>query len=189
LTAAEDGPRDVLLERIIGWFAVHGVLDTSLRTLAAELGTSNRMLNYHFGSREQLLAAVIDRVSQAERRTLEVLMDGAADPVDACRDYWNHVVETAGVFAPLFYELSAHAMYGKEYATGLGRALTDAWLDSVRHGFSRVTDTQHAEDLARLCVAVGRGMLFEVALTSDRDAATAAVERFCEMLRTSLEKA
>ena len=54
--------RDQLLTRTVEYFATHGVADTSLRRLAEEIGTSHRMLLYHFGSREGLLSAVVDRV-------------------------------------------------------------------------------------------------------------------------------
>ena len=52
-------PREELLGKAIGWFAEHGVGETSLRTLAEGIGTSHRMLIYHFGSREGLLAACL----------------------------------------------------------------------------------------------------------------------------------
>jgi AcrR family transcriptional regulator len=184
-----DGPRELLLGRIVEWFAAHGVLDTSMRTLAAGVGTSNRMLNYHFGSREQLLAAVIGRVCEAEGRALEECLSATADPVEAGRTYWRHVADTAEVFAPLFYELSAHAMYGKPYAEELRRVLTDAWLSGFSQGFARVTDAEHADRLARLCLAVGRGVLFEVALTGDRGAADAAIDEFTAMTRLAIDSA
>jgi AcrR family transcriptional regulator len=179
-------PREALLDRIVEWFAVHGVLDTSMRTLAAGVGTSNRMLNYHFGSREQLLAAVVERVCQAERDALAQFLTESTDPVDAGREYWRHVADTASVFAPLFYELSAHAMYGKPYAEGLRQVLTDAWLSGFTRGFARVTDAEHARRLARLCLAVGRGVLFEAALTGDRTAADATIEEFTAMIRNEV---
>ncbi|MBK6300027.1 MAG: TetR family transcriptional regulator [Actinomycetales bacterium] len=40
--------REELLGQVVAWFAAHGIGDTSLRTLARELGTSHRMLIYHF---------------------------------------------------------------------------------------------------------------------------------------------
>jgi AcrR family transcriptional regulator len=181
-----DSPREVLLERIVAWFAANGVLDTSMRTLAAGVGTSNRMLNYHFGSREQLLAAVIGRVCEAEGAALEQCVAATADPVEAGRTYWRHVAETARVFAPLFYELSAHAMYGKPYAEQLRRTLTDTWLSGFTRMFTRVTDDGQAERLARLCLAVGRGVLFDAALTDDRAAADAVIDDFTTLLRQAL---
>jgi AcrR family transcriptional regulator len=37
----------------------HGLIGLSLRPLAAELGTSDRMLIYHFGSKDELVADVL----------------------------------------------------------------------------------------------------------------------------------
>jgi AcrR family transcriptional regulator len=44
-----DDPKQQLLERALGYFTEHGISDISLRELAAALGTSHRMLIYHFG--------------------------------------------------------------------------------------------------------------------------------------------
>ena len=186
MTASPQGPRELLLQRIVEWFATHGVLDTSMRTLAAGVGTSNRMLNYHFGSREQLLAAVIGMVCETEGKALEQCLAHTQDPVEAGRVYWHHVADTASTFAPLFYELSAHAMYGKPYAEQLRHTLTEAWLSAFSSGFARVTDQSHADQLARLCLAVGRGILFEMALTGDREAADHAIDEFTTMTRRAL---
>ncbi|MDF1605428.1 hypothetical protein [Nocardioides sp. YIM 152315] len=87
----------------------------------------------------------------------------------------------------MFYELSAHAMYGKPYAEHLRHVLTDAWLSGFSRGFARVTDESRAERLARLCLAVGRGILFEMALTGDREAADSAIDEFTAMTRQALE--
>ena len=187
MTSATEHPREVLLRRILAWFAVNGVLDTSMRTLAAGVGTSNRMLNYHFGSREQLLTTVVARVCEAEREALAACLAEVADPVEAGQHYWQHVAETASTFGPLFYELSSHAMYRKPYAQDLRRLLTDAWLSGFTQGFARVTTPEHARLLARLCLAVGRGVLFEVALTGDRAAADPVIEEFTATVRRSLE--
>jgi len=181
-------PREVLLDRIIDWFAANGVLDTSMRTLAAGVGTSNRMLNYHFGSREQLLAAVISRVCEVEGAALTECLAAEADPVDAGRTYWEHAADTAAVFAPLFYELSAHAMYGKPYAEQLRTVLTDAWLSGFTAGYARVTTAEHAVRLAWLSLAVGRGVLFEVALTGDRAAGETAIDEFTELVRAAVSR-
>jgi AcrR family transcriptional regulator len=183
---ASESARDRMLGKVVDWFTVNGVMDTSMRTLAAGIGTSNRMLNYHFGSREQLLAAVIERVCESEREALAAFEGQNVDPVEAGAQYWGHVADTATVFAPLFYELSAHAMYGKDYAEDLRHVLSDAWLAGFTDAFARVTTTERAEHLGRLCLAVGRGVLFEMALTGDRAAADSAIALFTEMTRKEL---
>jgi len=131
-------PRDLLLGRVIEWFAANGVLDTSMRTLAAGVGTSNRMLNYHFGSREQLLADVTATVCEAEDESLRDCLAASEEPVDGAASYWHHAATTASVFAPLFYELSAHA-YGKPYAERLAQVLTGTWVAGFAEGLARVT--------------------------------------------------
>jgi hypothetical protein len=77
-------------------------------------------------------------------------------------------------------------MHRKPYAEALRRVLTEAWLAGFTEGFARVTTPEHADRLARLCLAVGRGVLFEVALTGDRATADAVIEEFTEMTRRAL---
>ena len=62
--------RDALLGRIIEHVAVNGLADTSLRELADEVGTSHRMLNYHFGGRDGLVAAIVEATESGQRRAL-----------------------------------------------------------------------------------------------------------------------
>ncbi len=60
-------PKELLLSAVIEHFTRHGVDDQSLRHIAAGVGTSHRMLIYHFGSRDGLLVEVAQAV---EARTL-----------------------------------------------------------------------------------------------------------------------
>jgi AcrR family transcriptional regulator len=57
--------REKLLVAAGSVLARTGVTDTSLRTLAAEMGTSARMLVYYFGSKEQLILEVMNRQQRA----------------------------------------------------------------------------------------------------------------------------
>src|SRR6185369_15571036 len=63
-------PRAKLLAAAIDHIAHHGGADRSLRALAADLGTSHRMLIYHFGSKEGLLTAVAREVEARHRAAL-----------------------------------------------------------------------------------------------------------------------
>ncbi len=62
--------RDVLAELATDYVLEHGVIGLSLRPLAAAIGTSDRMLVYHFASKDALVAEVIGR---SNARSLEVL--------------------------------------------------------------------------------------------------------------------
>jgi AcrR family transcriptional regulator len=57
--------REELLAAAGAILARTGVVDTSLRELAAQIGTSARMLVYYFGSKEQLILEVLTRQQRA----------------------------------------------------------------------------------------------------------------------------
>ena len=69
MATTQDGTsaRERLLAAAIEYVSQHGVGEISLRGLAAALGTSHRMLIYHFGSREALLIEVIRTVEEQQR--------------------------------------------------------------------------------------------------------------------------
>ncbi len=58
LAVATSQARDRLLAAAVDQAMNGGIADLSLRELASAVGTSHRMLLYHFGSREGLLVAV-----------------------------------------------------------------------------------------------------------------------------------
>jgi AcrR family transcriptional regulator len=183
VTPSESG-RDALLARAIGHFAEHGVGDTSLRALAGAIGTSHRMLIYHFGSRDGLLAAVVDAVEQGARETLARMVDGArddADPTGAGLRFWHVVTEDALVYGPLFFELSSHAMLGLPHATGLRERMVSTWLDALEAMWrTRGVPRKRAREQARLDLAVARGLLHDLLLTGERGQVDAAMRAYAE---------
>ncbi|MDA0563825.1 TetR/AcrR family transcriptional regulator [Streptomonospora sp. S1-112] len=180
--------REELLDRVVAWFAEHGVGDTSMRALAGGLGTSHRMLHYHFGSREALLGAVIEHVERRERDALAGLLATDADPFAAGTAFWDHLADTAQVFAPLFFELSGHAMATRPAADPWRRRMATGWTDVLARLFRDAGAAPgRADTLARLALAQARGLLFELALTGDRPAADAAMGHFMAMLRADVD--
>ncbi len=183
-TAPSDGPREQLLAKAVAWFAEHGVGDTSLRTLATGIGTSHRMLIYHFGSREGLLAAVVEAVEQAEHAALVELAESDLDPFEAGAAFWTRVADRAAVFAPLFFELSTHAMRGASHAAGLREWLNTGWTTALRDSFVELgLPPDRAGTLALQSLAMARGLLFEVAVTGDRAAADTAMASWTDLVR------
>ena len=174
-------PREELLGRAVGWFAAHGIGDTSLRALARELGTSHRMLIYHFGSREGLLTEVVRAVEAGERAALTRLLETAhEDPYAAGAAFWGHVADTA----PLFFEVSGLAMQGAPYAAGLRSWLADGWLDGLAAGFEAGGfSPARSRELAQESLAMARGLLFELAITGDRAGVDAAMGRYVDEVR------
>lgn len=173
---------------MVAHYAEHGVHDTSLRTLATAIGTSQRMLSYHFGSREDLLTAVMHSVAIGQAAMIDDLFNETTDPFEAGWRNWEATANTAQSFGPLYFELASHAMAGQPYAHDLGRVVVDEHLDAFARAYESVTSRPHARVLARLTLAVGQGVLFNFLIDNDREAADAAIDTFTAMVRAQLDQ-
>lgn len=175
-------PRDALLEKVIAYLAAHGVGDTSLRSLAAGVGTSHRMLIYHFGSREGVLTAVIDVMARRQLDDVGAYLraNDTADPHEVAWATWNHLADDASVFAPLLFELSAHAMVGHEWAGALRDLVADGVRRLALYFETLGQPPEDAERLARTAMALSRGAIFDLALTGDREAADEVIRGFID---------
>ena len=75
--------RRQLLHALVEEFAAGGVGDRSLREVAGAVGTSHRMLLHHFGSRVDLLVAIVEEV---ERRQMALLPDLPTTAAEGLRE-------------------------------------------------------------------------------------------------------
>jgi TetR/AcrR family transcriptional regulator len=79
--ADETNQRERLLDAAVACFAGEGVAATSLRSIALEAGVTPALVNYYFGSKEQLLDAFIaERVTPAVQLLRERLLEAGDDP-------------------------------------------------------------------------------------------------------------
>ncbi|AHH94640.1 TetR/AcrR family transcriptional regulator [Kutzneria viridogrisea] len=177
--------RQRLLDGAVRYFAEHGVGELSLRALAAELGTSHRMLIYHFGSREGLLVEVVRAVEQRQRELLAEL-DGSTctDPVELAREFWRRLSAPENwPHIRLFFEVYGQALQGRPGTTGLLEGIVDSWLaPSAELARALGVPPDQALANARLQVAVARGLLLDLVATGDRGAVDEAAEQFVAVL-------
>ena len=171
--------RESLLTDAVEHFAKNGIGDASLRAIATSIGTSHRMLIYHFGSREGLLAEVVRTVEQQQRDLLATLSD--LPIAEQAEEFWRRVTEAALVYGPLFFELSAHAMQDLPHTESLKADLINVWLPPLIELCIRAgLPPAEAPAYARLGLAASRGLLFDLLLTGDRagvDEASALLNR------------
>jgi len=167
--------RAELLDRVVADAAQHGLADRSLRDIAAAVGTSHRMLLYHFGSREGLVAAIVDSVEAAQRQLLRDLAAETDDPAALVMALWERVsAPELRPFVRLFFEsLAARA------GAGTTDDLTSPWLADAAD-VSAVLGVDADPVDVRLGIAVTRGLLIDVLVTNDVEPATAALCRFLD---------
>jgi AcrR family transcriptional regulator len=170
--------RRQLLDSLVAEFATGGIGDRSLREVATAVGTSHRMLLHHFGSREDLLVAIVEEV---ERRQMGLLAELPSEPAEGFAAMW------AAVRRPelreserLFFECYARAAQGeKPFARMIPGVVTD-WLAEV----DAVTESPVDPALARLGLAVARGLLLDLVATEDDAGVDAAAQAFIRLLAT-----
>jgi AcrR family transcriptional regulator len=171
-----ENPKSVLLARIIDEVSANGLADRSLREIATAVGTSHRMLIYHFGSRDGLVAAVVAATEAAQRETFAELAAVADGPPDLIRALWDRVSSPElRPFVRLFFESVAAS--GRTRSADLPDDLTAPWLDESEPVTERFAVGFDAVEV-RLGVAVVRGLLIDVLATNDVVAATESLERF-----------
>jgi AcrR family transcriptional regulator len=182
MAATEEGTsaRERLLAAAIEYVSQHGVGEISLRGLAAALGTSHRMLIYHFGSREALLIEVIRTVEEQQRMALATILEDAdMPPAEIMRRMWARVADPAlWPNERLFFEVYAQALQGSPHALPLLDGIVDAWVEPLAALVAPDRPKDEARAEARLGVAVVRGLLLDLLATRDRAAVDAAMERY-----------
>ena len=168
--------RERLLAAAVSHALSAGIADLSLRELAAAIGTSHRMLIYHFGSREGLLVAVARAVEEAERAAL---LDAGTAPDDLWRSWERLSDPRLWPQERLFFELYSYALLGRPGTEGFLDGIVESWVAPIAAALVRAgADEAAARADARLGVAVVRGLLLDLLATGDRDGVSQAYRRF-----------
>ena len=135
--------RDVLAEAATDYVLEHGIIELSLRPLAAAIGTSDRMLLYHFRDKDDLVATVL-RVSN-DRSVADVhQLPTPRNVRGAVLGLW--AAYTTGQLERcqrLYVEAAALGLLGREPYLSVVRASNERWVEAlvdhfVRAGVSRV---------------------------------------------------
>jgi AcrR family transcriptional regulator len=163
--------------------AEHGLSDLSLRQLASALGTSHRMLLYHFGDKGGLIVGIIQRL-EARQRAAFAAITAAAPPdaswADLLRLVWRQVSSPAfDAHQRLWFEIYGRALQGRDDAAGVLDGIVESWVEpSTTLGVAFGMTEAEARASSRLSLAVTRGLLLDLLATGDRAGADAAMEQY-----------
>jgi len=169
--------RRQLVDALIDTTAEHGLGGRSLREMAEAVGTSHRNLLHHFGSREGLLLAVVEEVESRQLGRLDTLPE---DPGAALAAMWASLRQPElRPFERLFFECYARGAQGEPPFDRMVPGAVDGWLAEV----DRVSNGTSDQALARLGLAVVRGLLLDLVATGDEEGVDAAMVRFVALLQ------
>lgn len=178
-----------LLELIADEMARSGLGDLTLRPLAAALGVSTFTLSYHFGSKEQLLAEVLEHIESEQVEAIRRWVDdeGLDTIGQVVKRYWSWVEQPEHLSRIRLIAEAASLPRGAELLpTELRTRLVDVWVDEIsrelrRHGVSPRRATAEATVVSAALV----GMVLDLLLTGDerrlRSAANVLAERLDEL--------
>jgi len=179
--------RAELLEKIVDALLETGAADLSLRPLAERVGTSARLLIYHFETKEALVDAALAEVRgridaslrvRAERvkpRTLRALV----------MMVWEWVIETPNQrYFRLLFEVDGLAMYERlSFSEAVRKANSAVWITLIDKAAARLPqDGELFSAHSTLIVAAFSGLLQEYLSTGEREATTAALSALIELI-------
>ena len=157
--------RRSLAEAATDYAQEHGLIGLSLRPLAAALGTSDRMLLYHFDGKDDLVAAVLHTSNQRSIACLEAL-PRSGSVREAVLGLW--AASTQGQLERcqrLYVKASALGLFGREPYAGTIRKSNEAWMKALVEWLVRSGCARSAADRAgNLLDAAMMGLLLDLPL-------------------------
>ncbi|WP_371493899.1 TetR family transcriptional regulator [Kitasatospora sp. NBC_00374] len=176
--------REATLARATDYVLAHGLAGLSLRPLAAALDTSPRMLLYDFGSKQELVSAVLAEARRrGATRLAENLPAQAASAEEHLRGIWAWIsAPERAPYVRLIFEVHADGLAHPENYPDQAEAIT-GWFDTLGATIRDITTDPGDTVTPTLVMAVIRGLLFDLTTTSDRRRTDRALDRFCELLR------
>jgi AcrR family transcriptional regulator len=177
----ESARRDEVLELAYRYVLERGITGLSLRPLAAAVGSSPRVLLFLFGSKDDLVRALLARARADELELLDRASGEAGDLGEAVHAVWRWL--SADEHRPLL----------RMWAEGYARSLVEAggpWADFAQETVDdwlrllaavqppALRDTEEGVAGRTLALAVLRGALLDLLATDDVGRTTSAVDRY-----------
>jgi AcrR family transcriptional regulator len=177
--------RAELLDAAVDYAVENGFSEVSWRPVAAALAVSPTALVHHFGTKEQMLVAILGRLRE---RIVAAMSDRSGEQTDlatAARRAWKGASnpQRAGEYR-LFFEVYGRALQAPQpFAEFLEHVVAD-WMGALVEAQGPDVDPTTAKRTATLVIATIRGLLLDLLATHDR----ARIEDAAECYLVSLHR-
>jgi AcrR family transcriptional regulator len=162
--------RAELLDAVVDYTVEHGFSEVSWRPVAAALGVSTTTLVHHFGTKEQMLVAILGRLRERIRAATSDMLGPQPDLATAARAAWTRTsAPPQEAEFRLFFAVYGRALQApQQFAGFLDRVVAD-WMSVLVDAQGPGTDPATATRTATLVIATIRGLLLDLLATGDRD--------------------
>ncbi len=177
--------KDELRVKALDYCLAHGVAGLSLRPLALKIGTSARLLIYHFGSRDGLIGEVMNEAHRRVQRSFEELIrrPGFKSPL---RTFWDWTTDRRNApYLRLIFEVQVLALQNPTAYARYLAGTSSSWLTVIEAALPSSGDRRAR---ATLCAAIIDGLLLEFLSTGDLERTTSALDIFDSMLRARVPR-
>ena len=171
--------RDELRDKALGYLLQHGLAELSLRPLAARIGTSARLLTYHFESKEKLIMVVMEQVRSRVQQSVVGMMHATRGEA-VLESVWHWATNTENIpYVRLLFEVQVLAL---QHPATYARFLSDSsasWLEVIEHG---LPESAERRTTATFCSALIDGLIIDYMSTGDFNRTTAALKYAVSLL-------
>src|SRR5262245_10463506 len=154
----------------------NGIADASLRPMAAALGTSARILMFHFKSKEGLLQEVLEELQSRLQASFVAMARSGRQGMPPMMRFWLRATRAENYpYLRLLYEAQIVAIQNPAV---YGRYLKKSSADWHAISLQAMAKSVRSDPMAMLCIAVFDGLMLELMSTGDRRGTTRALDHF-----------
>jgi AcrR family transcriptional regulator len=171
--------RDEIIEAAYSYVLEHGLAGASLRPLAEAVGSSTGVLRFLFGSKDELVVALLARAREDELGMLAAVPP-EADLATVARAVWDWLSDARhrGLLRLWTESYAASLLDAEGPWAGFARSTVRDWLDVLARAQPPSIRATAAGRAARTAVlAVLRGAMLDLLATGERARTTRAVEQ------------
>jgi AcrR family transcriptional regulator len=191
MTRIKSRRREDLLNASIEYILERGVADLSLRPLAAKVGSKARLLIYHFGTKDSLVAeAMIVVRDRVQRAFATVVGSGRGHtPSQIMQSFWLWATSRQHErYLRLFFEVHGLALQKPaSYGRYLEGAVT-SWVEMMASVLPAKMSREKRRALATLAVSTVVGLLLDYLSSRNKKRTSDALDSFASSFDASLLK-
>lgn len=178
--------RHELLEEIVDAFLASGTAELSLRPLAEKVGTSARLLIYHFKTKEKLVTAALEQVRLRVEESLKAR--SAREKPASLREFlfmfWDWATQKSNQnYFRLLFEVDGIAMFNDKFSKGARRDGDTIWIAMIeRASAASPVGGEAFSANATLIRATMSGLLQDFLSTGDLKRTTSVLSAFIDLI-------